>query len=79
LTTLGIDTARYASFDYTATQAVAAAAHFLEFDGIIVPSARSSALNLVVFLEYVTEDNSLVVAETSPVDWTSWRSRTSGE
>src|SRR5690606_27614928 len=37
LASLGVDVARYGSFDYTATQAIAAAANFLELDGLLVP------------------------------------------
>jgi len=72
---LGIDPGRYTSFDYAATQAVAAAAHFLEFDGLIVPSARSQELNLVVFLERLGADHVLRVDATDAVDWNAWRSR----
>ena len=39
------------SFDYDATQALAAAAHFLEFDGLLVPSARHPSTNLVLFMD----------------------------
>jgi RES domain len=50
----GIEAARYRSFDYAATQALAAAAHFLEFDGLIVPNARFDCANLVLFTEIAT-------------------------
>jgi hypothetical protein len=40
LQTLGVDTARYEKYDYSATQAIAAAAQFLGFDALIVPNAR---------------------------------------
>lgn len=73
LTPLGVDPARYATFDYSATQALAAAAHFLEFDGIIVPSARSPALHLVLFLGRMLAEDALLVQETQRVDWESWR------
>jgi hypothetical protein len=73
LVPFGIDAARYGSYDYMATQAVAAAACFLGFDGIIVPSARSPALHLVIFLEQILAEEALVVRETQPVDWAAWR------
>lgn len=73
LAPLGVDTARYATFDYTGTQAVAAAAHFLEFDGLIVPSARCPELNLVLFTERLNGDIVLQVEDTQPVDWNAWR------
>lgn len=73
LVPFGVDPARYSSFDYTATQALAAAAHFLEFDGIMVPSARSPTLHLVMFLGNVLAEDALLVEETQPVDWEAWR------
>jgi RES domain len=72
---LGVDPAKYPGFDYTATQAIAAAAHFLGFDGLLVPSARAPCKNLVLFIEQVTETGHLEVLETSSVDWTAWRKK----
>jgi hypothetical protein len=73
LAPLGVEAARYATFDYTATQAVAAAARFLEFDSLIVPSARSPALHLVLFLDKVLETGALAVLATEGIDWNLWR------
>jgi hypothetical protein len=71
LAPLGVDIARYRSFEYGATQAIAAAANFLAVEGLIVPSARFDCANLVVFVERVP---TLDLMETQPVDWTEWRS-----
>jgi RES domain-containing protein len=73
LQSLGVDTKKYQSFDYDATQAITAAAHFLAFDGLLVPSARAPCGNLVVFLERVTESGRMEVRESRPVDWVAWR------
>jgi len=73
LQSLGVDTAKYQSFDYEATQAITAAAHFLAFDGLLVPSARAPCCNLVIFLDRVAEYGRLEVRESRPVDWTAWR------
>jgi RES domain-containing protein len=70
---LGVDPARYASLDYGATQAIAAAAHFLELDGLLVPSARAPCANLVVFLDRVAGGARLEVTGTASVDWDAWR------
>ena len=67
---LGVDAARFAGFDYTQTKAIAAAAHFLEFDGMIVPSARSTAQNLVLFQDRV---KSLKPITREAVEWVKWR------
>jgi len=72
---LGVDAARWQGLDYAATQAIAAAAHFLEFDGLIVPSARAACVNLVVFLANLGAGCGLAVSDTSEVDWSSWRTR----
>jgi hypothetical protein len=50
LATFGVDVARHGSFDDAATRALAAAVRFMEFDGLIVPSARHESQNLVVFM-----------------------------
>jgi len=67
---LGVDTSRFAGFDYSQTKAIAAAAHFLEFDGLIVPSVRSTAQNLVLFKDRV---KSLKLMASEAVDWVKWR------
>jgi hypothetical protein len=68
---LGVDTARYESFDYGMTQAIAAAAHFLEFDGLRVPSARAPCANLILFLDRLTNGGSMEVRGSEPVDWSA--------
>ncbi len=73
LSALGVDAAKYDSFDYSATQAIASAARFLEFDGLIVPSARFDGSNMVVFLDCLGPDHRLDVRQTKPVDWTGWK------
>ena len=73
LSPLGVDIARYESFEYGATQAIASAAHFLDFDGLLVPSARFACSNAVVFLDRLGPDHRLDVRETKPVDWSNWR------
>lgn len=75
LALLGVNIGRYGTFEYSGTQAVAAAAYFLEFDGLIVPSARSAELNLVLFTERLNIEMALTVEATNPVDWDDWRAR----
>lgn len=73
LTALGVDAARWPSFDYDATRAIAAAAHFLEFDGLIVPSARADCANLVAFLDHIGPDCRFDIVSAEPVNWVDWR------
>jgi RES domain len=76
LAPLGVEIARYHTFEYQATQAIAAAAYFLEFDSLIVPSARFRCANLVIFTERAT---GLVLRTSEAVDWDAWRRRQAGE
>ena len=75
LAAFGVEPNRYGSYDYAAPQAIAAAAQFLEFDALIVPSARSPALHLVIFLESILAEGALTVLDSEPVDWSAWRNR----
>src|SRR5665213_2675825 len=70
LAPFGVDVARYRTFEYGTTQAIAAAAYFLELDGLIVPNARFDCLNLIVFVDR-TPPPTLI--ETRSVDWEDWR------
>jgi hypothetical protein len=73
LVPFGVEAARYPSFEYAPTHALAAAARFLGFDSLIVPSARSSALHLVVFLDAILDDGALTVLDSEDIDWDGWR------
>ena len=79
LVILGVDASRYETFDYETTQAVAAAAHFLEFDGLLVPSARYSTSNLVVFMDSAG-GRALDLRSSEDVNWEARRksARSSG-
>lgn len=68
LETLGINEKSYQSLDYTATHEVAAAAFFLELNGIWSPSARFEADNLCVFLNN-TAPHQLEIMNSVVVDW----------
>ena len=75
LENLGVDISRYETFEYGATQAIAAAAHFLEFDGMLVPSARFACSNLVLFTDRVSPTGQLQLVSSEDVDWADWRKR----
>ena len=68
----GVDTSKYESFDCESTQALAAAAHFLQFDGLLVPGTRHRTSNLVIFMDGEAAA-SLEVKQSAPVDWSAWR------
>ncbi|PPD45192.1 MAG: hypothetical protein CTY15_05285 [Methylocystis sp.] len=74
LATLGVDTARYRERDYAQTQAIADAAYFLGFDGLIAPCARHECLNAMLFTDRLAPDAILVEeTEAEPIDWRAWR------
>jgi hypothetical protein len=76
LANLGVvDISRYETFEYGATQAIAAAAHFLEFDGMLVPSARFACSNLVLFTDRVSHTGHLQLVSSEDVDWPEWRKK----
>jgi RES domain-containing protein len=74
LAVLGVDITRYTSRDYVQTQAIADAAYFLEYDGLIAPSARWNCMNVMLFNEHISGHSiSLECLQTEPVDWAQWR------
>lgn len=72
---LGVDVEKYESFECRATQAIAAAAHFLEFDGLLVSSARAPCPNPILFPDRVAQNGHLELRTFKPVDWDAWRQR----
>jgi RES domain-containing protein len=68
---LGVDLSKFTSFDYTRTQAIGDAAFFLGFDGLIVPSARSKARNLVIFSDRIEPDD-IEVEHSELISWKVW-------
>lgn len=73
---LGVDTGSYRERRYERTQMIADAAYFLDFDGLIVPSARWDCLNLVLFTSRLRPDDiELVRPDGDPVDWQKHKKR----
>lgn len=56
LATLGLDLADLQSPDFAACQRVGAHAAFLEYDALIVPSARVDGTNVVIFVNELAAD-----------------------
>jgi hypothetical protein len=72
LEVLGVDGAGYVSLNYGRTQAIGAAVAFLGCDGLIVPSARWSCENLVMFLDNHRLQQVLELEQSEEVDWLAW-------
>ena len=82
---LGVDTSRYGTLshaergqEYPRTQEIAETAHFVGFDGMVVPNARWHCLNVVLFCDRLAPADAEVVADHGPIDWAAWRKATAG-
>lgn len=67
---LGIDMTQYGERDYDRTQKIGAALAFLEFDGLITPSARWNCDNLTIF--QVNPGELFEVIDYECIDWGTW-------
>lgn len=76
LAALGVDVGRYRERDYARTQAIAEAAYFLGFDGLVAPGARWTCHTIALFAGRLAPESLAVEAsEPEPVDVLSWRRR----
>lgn len=82
LASLGLDTAKYGQLSYDArteeyprSQDIAEIAHFLDFDGLIVPSARWDCSNVILFCDRVPPDAMEAVQDHGLIDWRAWAKR----
>lgn len=69
---LGVDDSRYHELLYNRTQEIGAAASFLGFDGMIVPSARWDCQNIVLFLDALNLEEIQTIS-SQQIDWKVWR------
>lgn len=79
LAMLGVDPARYGQLsweerkaEYPRSQDLAEVAHFLDHAGIIVPSARWTCRNLVIFCDRAGPAAVEAVADHGLIDWRAW-------
>lgn len=80
LESLGVHRDHYAAIPYERCQQIGEAVAFLEYDGLIVPSARrTTSENLVLFSEHHSLANTLEVAHTEECDWREWAKSLSQE
>jgi RES domain-containing protein len=68
LQNLGVRPAELAADDMVACRQLGGAAHWLERDGLLLPSARSSATNLVIFPSARPSDARFEILEEKPVE-----------
>ena len=79
LEALGVEVSRFGSLEYVRKQKeyqrmqeIAETAHFLDFDGLIVPSARWTCQNVVIFSDRVPPEALSITQKHGPVDWAAW-------
>jgi len=68
----GVDPTRFGELNYARTQEIGEGAAFLGYDGFIVPSARWSCENLILFGGNHEPDNELSLISSEEVDWLKW-------
>ena len=73
LESVGVDGDNFRRGDTSRTREIGAAARFLDMDGLIVPSARWPCPNLVLFLDRLTDPETLEVLDSREVNWPAWR------
>jgi len=71
-TGLGLDPGDYEAVNYGRTQAIGAAVAFLDCDGLLVPSARWTCENLVIFMDNHRLEETLDREHSESVDWLAW-------
>jgi hypothetical protein len=76
LSTLGLDMSTFGRIsygrhrgEYPRTQEVGEVAHFLGFDGLLVPSARVDDTNIVIFCDRTNPGQVEVKTDHGPVSW----------
>jgi hypothetical protein len=72
LDTLGVQTEYYEDPNYRRTQEIGAVVAFIGCDGLIVPSARWSCENLILFTDNLAMSTGLEIKDFEEVDWQSW-------
>lgn len=62
----------YKSTDYSRCQEIADVSHFLGFDSILAPSARSKGSNLILFMNQIDQCE-IEIVETNALNLEEWR------
>ena len=76
LARVGLDTARFGQLsynekhnEYPRSQDIGEVAHFLDIDGLVVPSARHDCLNVVAFCDRVRPEAIGIKQDCGLIDW----------
>ena len=69
---LGVDVNNYENRDYSQTQKIALAAHRMDYDGLIVPSARHPSENVVIVDAGYFDRHAEIRTHTEIVSFENW-------
>jgi len=75
LKTLGVNDPLASRVDYELTQAVGEAAYMMDYQGLIVPSARWECNNLLLFIERIDLNEHIELLKESDINWPAWREK----
>lgn len=75
LTALRIDEPLASRIDIQRSQDIGEAAYMMDYQGLIVPSARWDCNNLVLFIERIDLNTQIALIEFSEVNWPAWKER----
>lgn len=70
---LGIEDPLATRADYGVSQAVGRAAYMLDYEGLVVPSARWPCENFVLFVDRIDINAQIALAGSSDVNWPAWK------
>ena len=80
LADFGVDTKRYGALsyvervqEYPRPQEIAETAHFVGFDGLVVPNSRLDCLNVILFSDRIPPEAIDVVQDHGPIRWDEWK------
>lgn len=59
--------------EYPRSQDIAEVAHFLEFDGLIIPNARWRCHNAVLFCSRINAEDREILQDHGLIDWNAWK------
>lgn len=69
---LGVDEQVIRGDDLSRTREIGSAAFLMEYDSMLLPSARWDCNNLIVFPDYLPLAE-ITVSEGQPINWPAWR------
>jgi len=75
LKAIGVDDPLASRLDKDRSQVVGEAAYMMDYQGLIVPSARWECSNLVLFIERTDLNEHIELLEQSNVNWPAWREK----